>query len=108
MTKYACGRRFEYKVRDRLVELGFFVVRAAGSKGPVDLIAFKKYVPPLLIQCKKAGILTKNEKMELISLARQISAAVILAKDKNGVVFDVLWNPSSVDLSKSLNTRKNI
>lgn len=40
MNRYAKGRRYEYKTRDYLYQLGArFVVRSAGSKGPFDLIA---------------------------------------------------------------------
>jgi Holliday junction resolvase len=39
-TKYRRGYDLERRARERLVELGAaLVVRAAGSKGPVDLIA---------------------------------------------------------------------
>lgn len=38
---YLKGRRIEYKVRDKLKKLGAeYVIRSAGSKGIVDLIAF--------------------------------------------------------------------
>lgn len=35
------GRRIEYAVRDHLIGNGYEVVRAAGSKGPADLVGFK-------------------------------------------------------------------
>ncbi len=40
MTKYAKGRRLEWKTRDVLVSEGYQVARMAGSKGPVDIIAW--------------------------------------------------------------------
>ena len=40
--RYEAGRRFEWKVRDRLRAAGFTVLRTAGSKGPVDLIAVRE------------------------------------------------------------------
>ena len=51
-TAYQRGRRFEYRVRDHLRERGFFVVRAAKSKGVADLIAIRRGDTPLLVQCK--------------------------------------------------------
>lgn len=47
---YRRGRSFEHRVKARLEKLGYFVVRAAGSKGVADLVA----VSPehtLLVQC---------------------------------------------------------
>lgn len=37
---YEQGRRIEYKTRDYLVERGYEVVRAAGSKGKFDIVAY--------------------------------------------------------------------
>lgn len=38
-TPYQVGRRFEYQTRDLLRAKGFYVIRSAGSKTKVDLIA---------------------------------------------------------------------
>ena len=38
-ANYRKGRRLEYAARDALRAQGYIVIRAAGSKGPVDLIA---------------------------------------------------------------------
>jgi len=51
--KYNKGRSFEYKVRDKFQSLGYFTIRSAGSKTPVDLIALKKG-ELLFIQCKNS------------------------------------------------------
>ena len=40
MTHYASGRAVEWKARDELTRAGYTVIRSAGSKGPVDLVAF--------------------------------------------------------------------
>lgn len=63
MSHYAKGARFEHKVRDHLVELGYSVIRSAGSKGDakVDLIAFHPSRPMMLIQCKTDGSISKAE-----------------------------------------------
>lgn len=39
MNRYRKGRRLEYAARDALQAEGYVVIRAAGSKGPVDLVA---------------------------------------------------------------------
>lgn len=63
MSHYARGTRFEHKVRDHLMALGYSVLRAAGSKGDskVDLVAFHPYRPMLLIQCKIDGKISVAE-----------------------------------------------
>lgn len=39
LTPYQKGIKYEYKARKELEERGYFVVRAAQSKGPADLVA---------------------------------------------------------------------
>lgn len=82
-TKYAQGRQFEYKVRDYLVEHGFFVIRSAGSKGVVDLVAFKtKEI--LFIQAKRTGILPPHEWNSLYWLATDLGAVPLMAQEPSG------------------------
>ena len=50
MSAYAAGRRLEYRARDELIAQGYTVVRSAGSKGPIDLVAIGRTVR--LIQVK--------------------------------------------------------
>ena len=59
MSNYARGIRLEYKARDDLLARGYAVMRSAGSKGPVDLVATSpKHV--LLIQVKSQGGVTPD------------------------------------------------
>jgi hypothetical protein len=69
LTRYATGRRFEWKVRDELEANGYTVFRSAGSKGPADLIAFGD-AEVLLVQCKGNGALPPKEWNALHELAR--------------------------------------
>lgn len=41
MRNYYKGRRLEYRVKEKLEKAGYFVVRAAASKGIADLVAVK-------------------------------------------------------------------
>jgi Holliday junction resolvase len=61
--QYEKGTRFEGKVRDDLEDLGYSVIRAAGSKGDskIDLIALHSNEPMLFIQCKADGKISKKE-----------------------------------------------
>lgn len=42
MTRYASGRRAEWKARDWFRRRGYTVIRSAGSKGLVDLVAWRE------------------------------------------------------------------
>ena len=75
MTHYDAGRRFEYRVRDHLIAEGYDVIRSAGSKTKVDLVAFKPG-QVLLVQCKVDGQIRPIERRELLRIASHLPAAV--------------------------------
>ncbi len=85
MSRYAAGRRFEWKVRDQLQDQGYFVIRSAGSKGAVDLAAFKKS-DWLFVQCKRDGRFSIPEKQAFYRLAHQCAAKPIFAYALKGRV----------------------
>jgi Holliday junction resolvase len=72
------GDRNEYKTRDRLVESGYHVTRAAGSLGPFDFIAFKVGSNMRLIQSKSFKPSLKVKKFyplkKIIELVTQFQA----------------------------------
>lgn len=76
MTSYLRGRRFEWRVRDYLTMLGYFVVRSAGSRGPVDLVALRRG-RVLLVQCRARG---RGVPPELRDLAARLGAEAVLAR----------------------------
>lgn len=80
MTIYSRGRAFEYRVRDFLKRNGWFVIRSAGSKTPVDLAAFKSN-RTVFLQCKasKTPTLAKKERKALIMLKRTLRIEVGIA-----------------------------
>lgn len=84
MSKYAKGRRIEYKVKNILSKAGWYVWRLAASK-PFDLIAIKNG-KILIIECKKGSLLTKIEKAKLLEIAKYGGAMLILAKYENNTV----------------------
>lgn len=100
-TNYERGRAFEYRVRDKLKKDGaVYVMRAAQSKGKVDLLAlwpltsivhrredgfpeWQKGYPncvPWIVQCKRDGRLPAAERAELLDIAAQTGALPVLAK----------------------------
>lgn len=77
-TLYRLGRAFEYRVRDELQGLGYFVMRAAGSRSPIDLIAVRKGAV-LFVQCKMDGYLRRGEWNDLFELAESVGVVPLLA-----------------------------
>lgn len=92
MTQYDRGRALEYRVRDLLVQAGFLVVRSAGSKSPVDLLALPRQSSPIwdagssalrcpwLVQAKRGGVLGPGEWNTLVSEALSVSAVPVMAR----------------------------
>lgn len=80
MTRYRRGRDFEYRVRDELLARGYYVIRAAGSKGAVDLVALHTSEPTLFVQCKRDGRLPGAEAAKLRALARMYRARPVHAR----------------------------
>ncbi len=81
MSNYKKGRALEYKARDDLEKMGYFVVRSAGSHGQVDLVALKRVtmIGPdvMLVQCKaNDNGKPSSEKKALVKLAHLISLSI--------------------------------
>lgn len=81
---YRLGRAFEYRVRDKLKEAGYFVMRSPQSRSAVDLLAVATGMT-LMVQCKRHGAIGVEEWNKLFDLARSTGAKPILAAmGKNG------------------------
>lgn len=83
------GNRLEYKVRDILRKDGYFVMRQSCSRSP-DLVAIKLIdkVPEILfIECKwNKYNMSKNDKVELIGLAKSTGAKPCLAYNEKHII----------------------
>ncbi len=79
MSGYSDGRRLEYAARDALAADGYTVLRSAGSKSPVDLVAFK-LDEILFVQCKASSHLGPAERDTLRALASLIHAVPLEAR----------------------------
>ena len=77
-TGYQLGTALEHRVKKQLEADGYFVVRAAASKGLVDLVALK-WGQTLLVQCKRSGSLPPAEWNALYDLAAQLDAIPLMA-----------------------------
>ena len=78
---YRLGRAFEYRARNKLRAAGYFVVRAAQSKGLVDLAAFR-HGRVLFVQCKRSGMIDREEWNALFDLATEHKAVPVLAEGR--------------------------
>jgi len=69
MTNYRGGADFEREVRSALAKDGYIlIIRSAGSKTKVDLVAFKPD-QVLFIQCKRNGVCPPAERAALLRFA---------------------------------------
>lgn len=92
-SNYNKGRSFEYRVKKMYEAAGWFVIRAAGSKGVADLVAIAPEGKEIhFIQCKKHGRISRDELDKLIAKAYTYSAVPILAVQGagKGVVLHVV------------------
>jgi len=82
---YNRGRRFEYRVKKFFEDLGFYVVRSAGSKGLADLVIIKNG-ESRLVQCKYGcGFISKKEYEDLERLCNELLVSGYIAlTDKKG------------------------
>lgn len=83
VNQYSRGRNLEYATRDLLIEQGFWVMRSAGSKTVVDLIALRED-HALMVQCKLRGLISPDERKELLRVAKLIQAVPVVASKVAG------------------------
>lgn len=75
---YGDGTRFENETRGFLGRAGYEVIRSAGSKGKIDLVAFRKG-EILFVQCKLNGLCPPLERRKLRVLSALIEAVPLVA-----------------------------
>jgi len=95
MSNYRRGADFERTVQDDLEDKGYLVIRAAGSHGIMDLVAFtlrERFAPPLFIQCKTNGKMSPKERRDLWEVAHICGAVPIKAsRPKRGAILFERW-----------------
>lgn len=92
MSQYSRGTRFEHDVRELLRECGYTVVRSAGSKTKIDLIAWK-FGEILFIQCKAGTTpVGSAEWNQVFSAGRCVPGArPVIAHKKPGLRKPLFW-----------------
>jgi Holliday junction resolvase len=97
MTNYSRGADFERKVKADLQANGWFVIRAAGSHGPVDLTAQAPGPTIAWIQCKRDGKMSLVDRRALQDLAKAFDATPILAYKDDGIRYAHIWGDTYVE-----------
>lgn len=102
MSRYETGARTERLVRDDLMAYGYSVVKAAGSKGAADLVAFRRGFV-LFVQVKRTEAqISPLGRLALIALAdllgRHIGVPVVATKPaRKPITYRVLTGPGPKD-----------
>jgi Holliday junction resolvase len=114
-TPYEQGRRFAYRVSLDLKRRGYEIIRSAGSKTKVDIVAFRDgdgVTEWLFVQAKKAnGTCPPAERVELRRLAHIARAMPVVAyqsQPRKRIQYKVLigrgpkdWRPWTPDEATS-------
>lgn len=92
MAQYHRGRAFEHAVRKALVGDGYDVIRSAGSKTKIDLVAFKTG-QVLFVQCKLDGHCSPAERFDLLRVSALLPnyAIPLIAWKRPGVSQHYFW-----------------
>jgi Holliday junction resolvase len=94
MARYHLGRRGEWKVKRMLQRDGYYVVRAAGSKGVADLVAIKNG-QAFLVQVKRNHRPNQKELDRLYDEASACGAFALVAiwnsRKRRVVLYYVEW-----------------
>lgn len=87
MTNYSRGAKFENDVKKDMQASGWFVVRSAGSHGPVDLVAQSPGPVVAWVQCKRDGNISLADRRGLFNIAKAYHAIPVLAFKDNGIEY---------------------
>lgn len=102
MTNYSRGAHFERVCKKYLKGAGWFVVRAAQSRGLADLMGARKtewgYPEVCLVSCRIHGRWSPQEKQDLLAAAEKTSAIAFLASRGPGPHY--LLNLDRLEVSK--------
>ena len=77
-SNYRNGADLERAAKRVLEDNGYYVIKSAGSKGIVDLAAFKPG-EILFVQCKASGYVAPAERDKLYDLAKSLYATALTA-----------------------------
>lgn len=101
MTNYSRGADFERAVKKDMERNGWLVTRAAGSHGLWDLKAVAPAPVVALVQCKRDGKLSIDERRSLRDVAWAFDCIPVLAYKDDGIKYSHIdgddyfdWHPA--------------
>lgn len=105
---YQSGRNFEHRVKKHLENKGYYVMRSAGSRGQIDIVAIPTYSyecqvhKTLLIQCKHGTKISKDEREKLLDLDENLvkgNMCIVAWSKLNGKItfFAWAWSTNKVE-----------
>lgn len=97
MTRYSNGANFERLTMKELQAHGWLVTRAAGSHGMWDLMAVAPGPNVALVQCKRDGKMSAEDKKNLCHVALAFNSIPILAwKEGKDIRYSELFADGSM------------
>lgn len=81
MSNYTRGRALEHRIKKKFLEKGFFVIRAAQSKGLADLVCVRHDMV-IFIQCKLGGVIGPEEWNLFYDQCLRVEAEPVIALSK--------------------------
>jgi len=99
---YRVGRATENKARAVLHRAGFVTLRSWMSRSPADLVALRAGTVPWLVQVKKGGYMSPQERVDLIVMAAQAGATPVLCRMESdgSLTFHVMTGAGIRDLQE--------
>lgn len=86
MTQYSRGATYERKIKKEYEAMGYYVIRSAGSRGPVDLVAINRdhFV---FIQCKlRKPTAKERENARLFADERNVIVTLIWPTGREEII----------------------
>ncbi len=87
-SPYKKGRSLEWRAKRQLQTEGYVVIRSAGSKGPVDLVAFNRSSVRLIQVVKGRIPSSKLQALKRLPVPKGCRLEVWVARQGKGFVWD--------------------
>jgi hypothetical protein len=101
MTQYSRGADFERKVKKDLIAHGAMVDRTAGSRGTHDLVAIWPGPEVVLIQCKRDGRMSIEDRRAFVLEGLTYDCTTVLAYSDKGIQYSELSGDQYIDWEPS-------
>lgn len=101
-NNYTRGAAYERKVKETLESHGWYAVRAAGSHGLTDVVAFDGYGQSYFIQCKTGkSRMSRKDMIALAEIAQKYNAVPVIAHPDTGLIL-IEWDGETLLYKESI------